>query len=111
MRRALLIGMCGLVAAGLSAGCGKSPDRKKKRDAIEHRAGIPIIPRGKVVVATAKGERWIRVITADGRLGWLKQLRTVPARVPSSPRRWRDVKDRGGKVVRSDRRMVRPRPR
>ena len=30
-----------------------------------------------------QGERWIRVVTADGRLGWLKQLRTVPAHRPA----------------------------
>ena len=56
------------------------------------------------VRATARrgGLRWIGVVTADGRLGWLKQLRTVPAHHPNKPRRWRDVTDRG---------QVRPRPK
>ena len=54
------------------------------------------------------GERWIQVLTADGRLGWIKQLRTVPARAPAKPKRWRDVVDRGTPL---DRRAVRPRPR
>lgn len=57
---------------------------------------------------TAAGVRWIGVVTADGRLGWLKQSRTVPARKPKTPSRWRDVKDRGASV---DRQQVRPRPR
>ncbi|MEX1294802.1 MAG: hypothetical protein AB1Z67_01390 [Candidatus Limnocylindrales bacterium] len=63
------------------------------------------------VRATAKtgaGIRWIKVVTADGRLGWLKQIRTVPTHRPKSPSRWRDVKDRGESV---DRQQVRPRPR
>jgi hypothetical protein len=54
------------------------------------------------------GERWIQVLTADGRLGWLKQLRTVPAHAPAKPKRWRDVVDRGTSL---DRQAVRPRPR
>ncbi len=57
---------------------------------------------------TGSGVRWIKVVTADGRLGWLKQSRTVPARKPSRPKRWRDVVDRGRPV---DRELVRPRPR
>ena len=57
---------------------------------------------------TADGIRWVRVVTADGRLGWLKQSRTVPAHKPASPARWRDVKDDG---TRAGRQQVRPRPR
>ena len=34
------------------------------------------------VRTTGAGHRWIRVVTADGRLGWLKHLRAVPARKP-----------------------------
>jgi hypothetical protein len=59
----------------------------------------------------ANGERWIAVVTADGRLGWLKQWHTVPARRPSTPGRWRDIKERGVKAARRDRSLVRPRPR
>jgi len=63
----------------------------------------------KVVASreTADGVRWIRVVTADGRRGWLKQTRTVPARRPNAPARWRDVSDQGRSL---DRRQVRPRP-
>ena len=57
---------------------------------------------------TVRGIRWIQVVTADGRLGWLKQSRTVPAHKPRTPARWSDVKDRGESV---DRSQVRPRPR
>jgi hypothetical protein len=60
---------------------------------------------------TKRGHRWIKVLTADGREGWLKQLRTVPARKPSKAVRWRDVKTTGEASERRDRRMVRPRPR
>ena len=57
---------------------------------------------------TAAGIRWVQVVTADGRLGWLKQSRTVPTHRPKTPSRWKDVKDRGEVA---DRRQVRPRPR
>jgi hypothetical protein len=57
---------------------------------------------------TKRGTPWARVVTADGRLGWLKLLRTVPAPRPKSPSRWSDVKDRGKPA---DRSFVRPRPR
>ena len=57
---------------------------------------------------TADGVRWMRVVTADGRLGWLKQSRTVPAAKPSSPKRWNDVRDEGASL---DRKQVRPKPR
>jgi hypothetical protein len=57
---------------------------------------------------TTKDVHWIKVLTADGRLGWLKQLRTVPAHRPTAARRWSDVSDRG---VALDRDQVRPRPR
>ena len=62
----------------------------------------------RATTRTEDGERWIAVVTADGRLGWLKQLRTVPAHKPANPKRWSDVKDRGRAV---DRKQVRPRPR
>lgn len=65
----------------------------------------------KAAKTTRKGERWIRVVTADGRLGWLKQLRTVPAKRPATPSRWADVDDKGKSNRRSDRTRVRPRPR
>jgi len=58
--------------------------------------------------ATSKGVRWVLVVTVDGRLGWLKQLRTVPAHRPERARRWANVDDRG---KREERRLVRPRPR
>jgi len=57
------------------------------------------------------GERWIEVVTADGRLGWLRQLRTVPAHKPAKPRRWSDVKDEGEAKYQTGRGRVRPRPR
>ncbi len=57
---------------------------------------------------TTEGVRWIRVVTADGRLGWLDQSLTVPAAKPAAPKRWGDVKDEGTSV---DRRRVRPKPR
>lgn len=57
------------------------------------------------------GLRWLRVVTADGRLGWVRQRHTVPARLPARPQRWRDADDRGREQGRSDRRMVRLRPR
>jgi hypothetical protein len=67
--------------------------------------------RVRAVATTASGHRWVRVLTADGRLGWLKQTTTVPAHRPAQPARWRDVRDDGGTKRRDDRRMVRPRPR
>jgi hypothetical protein len=57
---------------------------------------------------TADGTRWVRVVTADGRLGWLLQSLTLPAARPSSPKRWNDAKDEGASL---DRRQVRPKPR
>jgi len=56
------------------------------------------------------GVRWLQVVTANGRLGWLRQLNTVSAHRPTTPARWRDINDRGAAIP-SDRRMVRPRPR
>jgi hypothetical protein len=80
--------------------------------------GRPWAQRGRVpdgqlvrVIAgktTRVGVRWLRVVTADGRQGWLPQPRTVPARKPASASRWRDVRDTGAT---RDRRHVRPRPR
>ncbi len=61
--------------------------------------------------ATPRGERWLRVVTADGRLGWIRQSATVPSRKPLSARRWRDVQDRGSTKERRDRNHARPRPR
>jgi hypothetical protein len=84
----------------LSVGGKPWPERGRLRDGQVLR----VQASGK----TAGGIRWIRVVTADGRLGWLKQSRTVPAHRPASPGRWRDVKDEGAPV---DRRHVRPRPR
>jgi hypothetical protein len=57
------------------------------------------------------GTRWLRVLTADGRLGWLRQLRTVPARRPARAGRWDGVRDRGTRGRGQDRSLVRPRPR
>jgi hypothetical protein len=56
------------------------------------------------------GTPWLRVVTADGRLGWLRQATTMPARTPERARRWRDVRHRDGRE-RADRSHVRPRPR
>ena len=67
--------------------------------------GIPITLVMPANVSVAR-----KNITADGRLGWLRQLTTMPARKPSSARRWGDVSDRGGRD-RDDRSRVRPRPR
>ena len=62
----------------------------------------------RATARTKDGLRWIKVVTADGRLGWLKQVRTVPAHKPAKAARWADVRDRGESV---DRAQVRPRPR
>jgi hypothetical protein len=60
---------------------------------------------------TPAGVRWVQILTADGRLGWLKQRHTVPTDKPGAAARWKDVKVRGADSGRSDRRLVRPRPR
>jgi hypothetical protein len=75
-----------------------------------------VIRDGEIVqVRTAatigRNRRWVRVVTADGRLGWLPQLATLPAHRPPRARRWRDVDDRGRRAGPEDRRHVRPRPR
>ena len=57
------------------------------------------------------GDRWLRVATADSRVGWVKQARTVPAHKPAKPRRWRDPQHDGRDQGPMDRRMVRLRPR
>ena len=56
------------------------------------------------------GRRWVRVVTRDGRLGWLPQLDTLPAVRPAAAQRWGDVSQRGGLLL-PDRQLVRPRPR
>ncbi len=58
-----------------------------------------------------RGERWLKVVTADGRLGWIRQSVTVPARKPPSAGRWRDIVDKGSAKERHDRKHARPRPR
>jgi hypothetical protein len=58
-----------------------------------------------------KGSRWLRVVTADGRLGWLPQVATLPMDRPARAKHWRDVDDRGPGRERQDRRDARPRPR
>lgn len=63
MRRALLVVACGLALGASWGGC-KKPAPKKNKATIEHRAGIPIIPRGKVVAAKSKGERYLLEIEA-----------------------------------------------
>jgi hypothetical protein len=74
-----------------------------------------IVADGSVVKVRAvrsmrRDRRWIRVVTRDGRSGWLPQVGTVPAHRPAAARRWRDERDRGpGRGP--DRRDVRPRPR
>jgi hypothetical protein len=76
----------------------------------EGRIGSGDIVRVRRARAARTGMIWLRVVTADGRLGWLRQLRTMPARSPDRARRWRDVRERGGGSV-DDRSQVRPRPR
>jgi hypothetical protein len=89
---------------------------------LRHRAGGAVWRRRGVVrdgqvlrvratKTTRNGVRWIGVVTADGRLGWLKHLRTVPAHRPASPARWKDTEDRGPRPMRQGRDQVRPRPR
>jgi hypothetical protein len=69
----------------------------------------------------ADGLRWLRVVTVDGRRGWVKAVRTVPTTRPARPGRWSDVQTdghgrqardgRGRGDGRPDRSRVRPRPR
>jgi hypothetical protein len=66
--------------------------------------------RVRATQRAGNGDRWIAVVTADGRLGWLPQLSTVPARRPATPSRWADVRERSPGSGRHDRSMVRPRP-
>jgi hypothetical protein len=87
----------------LSVGGRAWPSRGRIRDGQ--------VLKVKAAKSTARGERWVKVATADGRLGWIKQLQTVPARKPGSPARWSDAKDEGGAKRDSDRKQVRPRPR
>jgi hypothetical protein len=62
-------------------------------------------------VSAARDVRWLQVQTADGRLGWLKQQHTVPARRPASAARFGKAGDKGSATSRRDRTHVRPRPR
>jgi hypothetical protein len=75
------------------------------------------------------GRLWLRIVTEDGRRGWVQALRTVPAHRPPRPGRWSDVRTDGpdrrgrhrdgrdtrpgrkGEGKAKDRREVRPRPR
>jgi len=45
--------------------------------------------------STRGGGRWVRVVTWNGRLGWVNQSRTVPARAPARARQWSDVRTTG----------------
>jgi hypothetical protein len=70
---------------------------------------------GEIVVIRAArraegGVRWLRVVTRDGRMGWVRQARTVPTGAPERAAQWRDVRDQGERA-RGDRDQVRPRPR
>jgi hypothetical protein len=56
VKRALTIVSCGLALIAPWAGCKKSSPDKKESGSIEHKASIPIIPRGKVVAIRSKGE-------------------------------------------------------
>ena|GEM_PF-3310563 len=87
----------------LKVGGNVWPERGQLRDGQ--------VLRVRAVKTTKKGERWVEVVTADGRLGWLRQMRTVPAHKPGSPKRWRDVKDEGDSKYQTGRARVRPRPR
>ena len=69
------------------------------------------VARVRKVRTIGRGVSWVRVVTADGRLGWLPQTDTLPAHRPSGARRWRDVEDRGPGEGRIDRRHARPQPR
>jgi hypothetical protein len=77
------------------------------------RGSVPdgLVVRVRRVVAIGRGSRWLRVVTADGRLGWLPQVATLPTHRPVQPRRWRGADDRGPGGRGHDRRDVRPRPR
>jgi hypothetical protein len=92
--------------------------RSDSEQRLRRSPGGPVWPRGgelrdgqvlKVRAGrkTDAGVRWIEVVTADGRLGWLKQQQTVPTHKPHKPKRWADVSNRGRPI---DRRPVRPRP-
>jgi hypothetical protein len=52
---------------------------------------------------------WLRVQTADDRVGWLKWRRTLPAARPVHPERWKHAGEDGGD--RDGRSRARPRPR
>jgi hypothetical protein len=87
----------------LSVGGRAWPQRGRLRDGQ--------VLKVKATKMTPRGEIWLKVVTADGRLGWLKQHHTVPAARPGSPARWAEVKDRGQSRRKADRSAVRPPPR
>ncbi len=65
--RGLTVLVCGLAWVALMApwtGCEKSSSPKNESSSIEHRASIPIIPRGKVVATKSKGESTLVEIEA-----------------------------------------------
>jgi hypothetical protein len=61
--------------------------------------------------SVGRGQRWVRVVTFDGRVGWLPQVKTLPTHRPARARRWRDIRDSGPGSRSDDRRLARPRPR
>ncbi len=68
--------------------------------------------RVHAVKRSRNGAFWVQVVTADGRLGWLRQTGTVPTRRPARPSRWADINKRSmTRTGRSDRALVHPRPR
>jgi hypothetical protein len=69
------------------------------------------VVRVRRAATIGRSARWLRVVTADGRLGWLPQVATLPTDRPPRGKRWSDARDRGPGTMRGDRRDVRPRPR
>jgi hypothetical protein len=69
------------------------------------------VVRVRAIGAGRRGGRWMRVVTADGRTGWLPRTATLPAHRPERPRRWHDVRYRGPSGDVADRRHARPVPR
>lgn len=86
--------------------------------------GLRVVPGGRIprrggrlsdgqvvrIRATREGRDgflWLRVVTIDGRIGWVKAIRTVPTREPERPGRWKSGQGGG----REDRSRARPRAR